>query len=59
MNTNRNNIYEGVIVPMVTPFNSNGKINKDDATKMAILNKLRKSMMPSMMKVQQFMTELS
>ncbi len=34
MNTNRTNIYEGVIVPMVTPFNSNGKINKDDAAKM-------------------------
>jgi len=27
-------MYEGVIVPMVTPFDSNGKINKEDATKM-------------------------
>jgi len=27
-------IYEGVIVPMVTPFDSDGKINKTDTTKM-------------------------
>lgn len=27
-------MYEGVIVPMVTPFEINGKINRDDATRM-------------------------